>query len=421
MRARMAAAGFACMDAADAAAEPAFSPDVVVVNSCAVTAESERKTRQKLRRCRVRYPRCILVLTGCAAQICPDAAHAYPEADIVLGRSEIDDLPLCLDKFLLSHSKSYSASPLHPAESFALSDGSSRENFSRTRAFLKIEDGCDQFCSYCIIPHARGHVVSKPLAAIRQELASFISQGFQEIVLVGINLAAYGSDLGCDLCDAAALANEFSALKRLRLGSLEPLFLEDSALRRLSRVNALCPHFHVSLQSGCDSVLMQMNRPYSSSQYFQLVNRLRSLFPGCAITTDIIVGFPGESDADFEESLAFVREIGFAKVHVFPFSPRSGTPAADFPEQISKAILRARSTRMLSLANELHCSFLRRQTGKTLEVLLEEPGTTGGMLGYAPNYAHVLAADATPDDRNHIFPVFISDVNGKYCIGNIAH
>jgi len=415
MRARMAEAGFQCVDAV-ALTDP---PDVIVLNSCAVTAESERKTRQKLRHFKALYPLCILVLTGCAAQICSDAGRDYPEADIVLGHRDIEALSLHLNKFLVSRNKLFSVSPHHFDESFC-TGALLNESSLRTRASLKIEDGCNQFCSYCIIPHARGRVRSKPLALIRQELVCLVSQGFQEVVLVGINLAAYGSDLGCDLCDVAALADEFTAVKRLRLGSLEPLFLTDQVLDRLSRIHALCPHFHISLQSGCDSVLQRMDRPYSTVQYFRLVNRLRSLFPGCAITTDVIVGFPGESDAEFEETIAFVREISFAKIHVFPFSARKGTPAADFPGQIPKSTKRSRVAKMLSLANELNLRFLLSQCGKSLEILLEEPVPTGGMLGYAPNYAHVLVEDASPDLRNQILPVRINDVNFEYCVGVIV-
>jgi len=355
-----------------------------------------------------------LVLTGCAAQICTDPGREYPEADIVLGHRDADELPRHLDEFVIHRSKLLAVSPHCPGEAYRFSD-LSRAIGSRTRAFLKIEDGCDQFCSYCIVPYARGRVRSKPLGSIRREIAALADQGFQEVVLVGINLAAYGSDMSCGLCDAVALFEKFSAIKRLRLGSLEPLCLTEDMLKTLSRSKSLCPHFHISLQSGSDSVLKRMNRDYSTAQYFSTIMCVRKLFPDCAITTDVIVGFPGERDVEFEESFAFVRKIGFAKVHVFPFSARKSTPASTFPDQISKSVKQTRVQKMLSLANKMNHDFMISQLGKTWDILLEEPHPAGGMMGYAPNYLHVIVKDATLDLRNHILPASIIDVKHGYC------
>ena len=412
MRAHLTSKGFRCV-------EPSDSPDVVVVNSCAVTAESERKTRQKLRHFRTRYPKCIMVLTGCAVQIEPNAAGKYPEADIVLGHQEANNLAHYIVEHAIHRDKSLDACTLYHDEVFGRNN-LPHESVSRTRAYLKIEDGCNQFCSYCIIPHARGRVRSKPLAAIHNEIKTLVGQGFQEVVLVGINLAAYGLDVGCDLSDVLTLFEEFSAIKRLRLGSLEPLCLTEGILEALSQLKSFCPHFHISLQSGCDSVLKKMNRHYTSAEYFSLLKRVRTFFPDCAITTDIIVGFPGESDDDFEATLAFVREVGFSKVHVFPFSARKGTPAATFPGQIEKATKQARAKKMISLANELNRKFLSGQPGKILEVLLEQPHPMGGMQGYAANYAHVIVTDAGPELRNQILPVRINEVKGEHCVGAIS-
>jgi len=412
MRTHLIGKGFRCVD-------PTDSPDVIVINSCAVTAESERKTRQKLRHFRTRYPKCIMVLTGCAVQIEPGAAGIYPEADIILSHQETNNLASYIAKYAIHHNKPLEAHVLCCDEFFDRND-SSRESASRTRAYLKIEDGCNQFCSYCIIPHARGRVRSKPLDVIRKEVKTLVDQGFQEVVLVGINLAAYGLDLDCGLSDVIILFVEFTEIKRLRLGSLEPLCLTEGILETLSRVKSFCPHFHISLQSGCDGVLKRMNRHYTAAEYFSLAKRVRTFFPDCAITTDIIVGFPGESDDDFEASLAFVRKIGFAKVHVFPFSARKGTPAASFPGQIEKARKQARAKQLISLADELNCIFLSGQQGKTLEVLLEQPHPTGGMQGYTANYAHVIVMDAVPGQRNQILPVRISEINHELCIGNLS-
>ena len=414
LRHRLEAAGYACV-------EPDACPDVLVINSCAVTAESERKTRQKLRHFRALYRDCVLVLTGCAAQICASKADAYPEADIVLGHRDAIDLARYIDAFSQAKARISRVSSHHRDEAF---DDSLQQSTGRTRAHLKIEDGCDRCCAYCVIPHARGPVRSMPLEAVRREVQALDAQGFRELVLVGINLAAYGSGLGCDLGDALELFSnlELSSIKRVRLGSLEPDLLTPTLLEKLSFCSKieLCPQFHVSLQSGCDSVLKRMNRHYLPEDYFTTVNHLRARFPGAALTTDILVGFPGESEAEFEASLAFARAVGFAKIHVFPFSPRPGTAAAAMPAQVPRAIKQARAKKMLALAEECHANFLHSQIGRVLEVLPEEPHPAGGMRGYSAHYAPVRAADAGPAQCNQIIPVRIAEVRGGYCVGALS-
>jgi threonylcarbamoyladenosine tRNA methylthiotransferase MtaB len=416
LRQRMEAAGYACV-------EPGDNPGVLVINSCAVTAESERKTRQKLRHFRALHRDCVLVLTGCAVQV--GKTEDYPEADIVLGHRDAGDLAYCIDEFLLNKARISNVSMHQRNEVF---DGSSRYSADRTRAHLKIEDGCDRFCAYCIIPHARGRVRSMPLETVRREIQSLDAQGFREIVLVGINLAAYGSDLGCGLGEALALFSEmeiFSSLRRVRLGSLEPDLLTPRFISKLEKAFyvskvELCPHFHISLQSGCDSVLKRMGRHDSTEEYFSLVNRLRGLFPGAAITTDIMVGFPGESEAEFEASLAFARAVGFAKIHVFPYSSRPGTPAAAMPGQVPRAVKQARAKKMLALAEECHTIFLNSQIGRTLEVLPEEPHPAGGMRGYSAHYVPVRIADTGPEAQNQIVPVKIESASLDHCVGVLS-
>ena len=402
-----------------ARAEPEKA-DVVVLNSCTVTAESERKTRQKLRHFRTINQSCMLVLTGCAVQVCEDAAVRYPEADLILGQRDARDLACYIDEFLLSRQQIVKITPREQGEAF---DDAAHESIGRTRANVKIEDGCDRFCAYCIIPHARGPVRSKPIAALRKEVQSLAHQGFREIVLVGINLAAYGSDLDCDLGDAVLAAEQATAgttLRRIRLGSLEPDGMTDVLLEKLSHCEALCPQFHLSLQSGSDRTLKRMNRHYSTEEYFSMVNRLRALFPGAAITTDIMVGFPGESEAAFEESLSFAKEIGFAKMHVFPFSPRPGTPAAGFSDQISKKEKQNRAKQALRLAESLNRDFLNSQIGRTLEMLPEEPCPGGGMQGFAANYAPVALPEAGPELRNQPVLARITGIEGEFCVGTLA-
>jgi len=417
LRQRMEAAGYDCVP-------PEAKPDVLVINSCAVTAESERKTRQKLRRFRAMYRDCVLVLTGCAVQV--GNSINYPEADIVLGHRDADNLARYIDEFSLAKARVERVSPHHQDEAFG---ASSHQSTERTRAHLKIEDGCDRSCAYCIIPHARGPVRSMPLERMRREIQSLDTHGFREIVLVGINLAAYGSDLGCDLGDALVLFSEIenhSSIHRVRLGSLEPDLLSYEMLEKISSSLygseiELCPHFHVSLQSGCDSVLKRMNRQYSPEEYFSTIKQLRAmLFPVAAVTTDVMVGFPGESEAEFEASMAFARAVGFAKMHVFPFSSRPGTAAAAMPGQISKAEKQERAKKMLALAQECHDDFLNSQIGSVLEVLPEEPHPAGGMRGYSAHYAPVRIADARPAQQNQILSVRIEAVQDGYCVGVLS-
>jgi len=439
LRQRMEAAGWTCVEVENPSIgqenismAPTTSPDILVINSCAVTAESERKTRQKLRHFRAMYRDCILVLTGCAVQVSKEGD--YPEADIVLGHRDTKNLAQYIDEFRLGEVRIACVSSHHHTELF---DGVlPRESIvractprARTRAHLKIEDGCDRFCAYCIIPHARGRVRSMPLEDIRCNIQSLDAQGFREVVLVGINLAAYGSDLGCcDLSDILTLFSteeNISNIKRVRLGSLEPDLLTPELISKLENLSfcskiELCPHFHVSLQSGCDSTLNRMNRQYSPEEYFSLIKHLRALFPGAAITTDILVGFPGESEAEFEASLTFAQTVGFAKIHVFPYSPRPGTSAADMLEQIPRTVKQERTKKMLALADECHTIFLNSQIGRTLEVLPEEPHPAGGMRGYSANYTPVRITDAGTETQNQVIPVKVTSVRDDFCVGALS-
>ena len=408
LRERMLAAGYS-------AVEPEEDPDVLVLNSCAVTAESERKTRQKLRHFRASNCDCILVLTGCSAQTNPNAAKDYAEADLLLGHRDTQDLPEHVEAFLRCGQRVISISQHQHDEVF---EGRAIECFAgRARANVKIEDGCDRYCAYCIIPYARGHVRSKPLEELRTELNTLAAAGYTEIVLVGINLSAYGKDLGCTLCDAVELAASTKGVMRVRLGSLEPDLLTPEVLKRLSHCESLCPHFHISLQSGCDNTLRDMRRRYSIEEYRALAQKITNIFPNSALTTDIMVAFPGESVEDFMASLTFVEEIGFAKVHVFPYSSRSGTPAAEMQNQLPKAVKQMRAKEMLALAERLRVRFLASQVGKTATVLLEQAHPLGGMQGFTPNYTPVHVPEATLDMRNALVPVYISAVEGDDCVG----
>lgn len=390
--------------------------DVVLINSCTVTAQSDHKVRQALRRARRENPGAVLVLTGCMPQAFPEAAGAMQEADIVLGNSDRLALPGYVEQFLKTHERIVAISPhkaqFEPMEVHTFHD--------RTRAFVKIEDGCNRFCSYCIIPYARGRVRSKPLSDLQAELSALGENGYREVVLTGINLPAYGEDLGLTLCDAVEAACAVPGIARVRLGSLEPEQLEEDVVRRLARQEKLCPQFHLALQSGCDRTLSRMNRHYDTALYREIAQRLRAAFPNAALTTDLMVGFPGETEEDFAESLAFVEEIAFAKVHVFAYSRRPDTRADTFPNQVPKAEKERRSAAVIAAAARTRRAFLKAQCGLTEEVLFEQQKRPGLWEGYTPNYTPVFAeSDAPLSGKLCSVRICSLDEDGDGCRGEI--
>ncbi|MGN0172022.1 MAG: tRNA (N(6)-L-threonylcarbamoyladenosine(37)-C(2))-methylthiotransferase MtaB [Acutalibacteraceae bacterium] len=355
---------------------------LLVVNSCTVTGESDRKLRQLLRRLRRDNPCAVLVLTGCMPQAFPEAAQSLEEADIVLGNAARHTLPERVKQHLVTGQRIVDIPPHGKAiEPLAVEDFD-----ERTRAFVKIEDGCNRFCSYCIIPYARGRVRSKPPRALKEELEGLVEHGYREAVLVGINLTSYGQDIGCTLADAAEIACAVEGLSRVRLGSLEPDYMTDSLIAQLKALPKLCPQFHVALQSGCDETLRRMNRRYTTAQFEEVCEKLREAFPDCTLTTDVMVGFPGETPEEFEQSLRFVTHIGFAKVHVFPYSRREGTRAACAPDQISAAEKAARARTMNDACEQARQALLHRFVGRTVQVLAETRTKDGGSIGYTREY-----------------------------------
>lgn len=342
--------------------------DVLIVNSCAVTGESVRKVKQLLRSLRRRNPSALLLLTGCWPQAFPE--DDFSGADFVTGTRDRAALLSWLSEALTQRA-SQSGQQITPYRKGDAFSEMPCADTTRTRAFLKIQDGCNQFCSYCIIPYARGRCRSMPLDRLRQEAAALSAKGFREIVLTGINLGFFGDDTGCSIADAVEICAEQEGFIRVRLGSLEPERMTPELLARLSRCDKLCPQFHLSLQSGCDSVLKRMNRRYTAAEYRALAENIHRLFHGAALTTDVIVGFPGETEEEFAETLAFVREIGFAKVHVFPFSQREGTRAARMPDQVPPPVRAERAARLSALADEIRSAHLASRVGERLTVLVE--------------------------------------------------
>ncbi len=359
---------------------------VLIINSCTVTGESDRKLRQLLRRCRREHPQAVLVLTGCMPQAFPEVAEHFAQPDIILGNAKRSELFAKLQQFFTCRTRLVDIAP----HSAAFEKLSIREFQGRTRAFLKIEDGCNRFCSYCIIPYARGRVRSKPLDELEQEVRELAGQGYVEVVLVGINLTAYGQDLGLSICDAVERVCAVEGIRRVRLGSIEPDHLTDEVMDRLAACDKLCPQFHLALQSGCDATLKRMNRHYTTAEYRDLCVKLRSRFPHAALTTDIMVGFPGETEAEFEQSLAFAKDIAFSRIHCFAYSKRAGTPAAKAPGQVSNAEKARRSRLMIAMGEQCADAYAQSLVGKTVEVLPETVREDGCLEGYTDTYVPVV-------------------------------
>lgn len=390
--------------------------DVYVVNSCTVTAAGDSKTRKALHRLRREHPGALIALTGCFPQAFPNAAEQLPEADVITGSKSRHALVGAVKRALSTGERVIEITPHTKDEVFEEMNISSFAE--RTRAFVKIQDGCERYCSYCIIPKARGFIRSKPLDSLKKELSSLAENGYLEIVLVGINLSSYGKDLGLRLIDAIEAACSVKGIERVRLGSLEPELLSDEDILRMSRQPKLCPQFHLSLQSGCDETLRRMNRHYDTAEYRRIVDRLRKCFPGCAITTDIMVGFPGETEEEFERSLAFARSIRFAKAHVFAYSVREGTRAAAMDGQLPNAVKEERSRRMIKTTGETAAVFLKEQIGQTVPVLFESRQNGLGLQGYTPNYSPVVVRTDEPL-TGKIQLVRITDVTEGLCIGEL--
>lgn len=390
-------------------------PDIVVVNSCTVTAESDRKTRQTVRKMRRQYPAAVIAVTGCMPQARPEKAKSLTDADIIIGNALNSELPALVKKFMKQRDKIVESKPHRPHEK--ISPLSSHSFEGRTRAFAKIEDGCNRFCSYCIVPYARGRVRSKPPQRITEELTAFAAAGYKEAVIAGINLSAYGSDIGLTLPDGVKAA-DVEGIERLRLGSLEPDQLTSEVLDGLKSVKKLCGQFHLSLQSGSDGVLKRMNRKYDTALYRRIISDIRARFENCSITTDIMTGFPGETEEEFNETLDFVKEIGFSKVHIFCYSRREGTPAAQMENQVDEQVKTARSKALSKVAEKCAKDFFAAQVGRIENVLFEQQ-KDGFFEGYTENYTPVKVK-AENGLKGEILPVKITECTDEGCFGEVV-
>jgi len=361
--------------------------DGYIINTCSVTAVADKKNRAVIRRCRRDNPNAVIGVCGCYVQHDPDAAAALG-VDVLGGSADrenfVQQMIACMEK---------------REQIRILDDAMKRRQFEvlppgglegRTRAMLKVQDGCCNYCSYCIIPYTRGPVRSAPLELAVEQTKELVNRGYREIVITGIEIASWGVDLPgkpqlADLIEAVCRA---APQQRIRLGSLEPRTVTEEFCTRLQKLPNLCPQFHLSMQSGCDSVLQRMRRKYDTARYFQSVTALNSAFPGCAVTTDMIVAFPGETEEEFAQSLAFIRKCGFADMHIFPYSRRPGTPADKMSGQHCNAVKEQRSRAAIEVAQEMSVNYRKALVGQTLSVLFEEP-EKGFFTGHAPNYVKV--------------------------------
>lgn len=391
-------------------------PNIIIINSCTVTAQSDHKVRQVLHRSRRENPNAIVILTGCMPQAFPKECEELEDADIILGNACRADIIPSISDFLKNGSRIISISEHKHTEKF---EKMKIDNFDeRTRAFVKIEDGCNRFCSYCIIPYARGRVRSKPLDELICEVKELAEAGYKEIVLVGINLSAYGSDISSNLYEAVRSVAKIDGIERIRLGSLEPYLLTDQIIEKLAEIKKFCPQFHLSLQSGCDATLKRMNRKYTSAEYKHIVDKLRSSFNCPGITTDVMVGFAGETEQEFNESLSFVKAIAFSKVHVFAYSRRKGTKAYDYPDQVTNAVKEQRSKLMIDATTKTAVEFCKSMISLSFSVLFEREIEDGIYEGYTENYIHVIASSET-DLCGQIHLVEITEANGTTCKGKV--
>ncbi len=386
--------------------------DAFIVNTCAVTAESGRKSRQAIRRAKQKRPDSVAAVCGCFSQISPEEIEALG-ADLVSGSGGrekfVDDLCTIMetrhkiiDIDVPFKRRVYEELPAGPAS-------------GRTRAMLKIQDGCSNFCSYCVIPYARGAVRSLPVEGAVREAARIAAEGYSELVITGIEIASYGMDLPGrpGLCQVTEEMAKAAPGVRLHLGSLEPRVVTEDFCRRLSRLD-VCPHFHLSLQSGCDDTLKRMRRRYSTEDFYLATELLRRYFPDCGITTDVITGFPGETEEEFGKTLEFIKKCRFSAMHIFPYSPRPGTPAAVMENQVEKSEKHQRAARASEVALEMEREFLESMTGKTLEVIFERENG-GIMRGHSGNYCQVEAQCSGL--RGKRVPVRITGVKGRVLLG----
>ena len=365
--------------------------DICIVNTCTVTNMSDRKSRHSLRRVKEKNPSAIIAAVGCYAQVAKNDLEKMSEIDIVLGNEEKANIVQYVEKFMENHNENKLIEIEDIASKKEFEDMGQITYTEKTRAFIKVQDGCNQFCSYCIIPYARGRVRSRNAESIIKEITQIAQNGIKEVVITGIHVASYGRDFGNEngLIELLEKINNIEGIKRIRLGSLEPKIITEEFMQRLSKLEKMCHHFHLSLQSGCDETLKRMNRKYTTAEVKKIIERLRRYYDDVMLTTDIIVGFPGETEEEFETTYQFLKEVKLYKMHVFQYSPRKGTRAAVMPNQIDGNIKEARSKKLIELSNENQKMYNQQLVGKEVEILFEDKEIENGITyfrGHTQNY-----------------------------------
>ena len=394
--------------------------DVYVINTCTVTHMSDRKSRQYIRRMKKKNPNAIIAVVGCYSQVSPEEILEIEEVNLVMGTNERRTIVEEIKKIQENNEikKVSTVDDIMKVRAFEEIEVS--QSNGRTRAFMKIQDGCDRFCTYCIIPYARGGKVrSRDIESIVNEAKTLAENGYKEVVLTGIHVASYGKDLresNIKLLDVIKRINEIDGIERIRTSSVEPILFTDEFVDEILKMEKVCPHYHLSLQSGCDETLKRMNRRYTTKEYKDIVNKLREKIPNVAITTDVIVGFPGETNDEFNKTYDFLRDIELSQMHVFKYSPRKGTPAATMENQIDPQIKQFRSDQLISLSKNNFNKFASKFIGSEMDVLFEQNIVDNKYEGLTPNYIRVVV-ESDKDIQGDILKVKITDVKDEYVEG----
>lgn len=393
--------------------------DIYVINTCTVTNLSDRKSRQYIRRAKKLNEESIVAVVGCYSQVSPEEVSKIEDVDVIIGTTERNRILELCEKAKENKVKINIVKNVKTQKEFETINIDDIK--SKTRAYIKIQDGCNQFCSYCIIPYARGPIRSRKLDDIIKETEKLAKAGFKEVVLTGIHVASYGKDgINTPLTKVLEEVGNVNGIERIRLSSIEPTLIDEDFMEKIIKIGKVCDHFHLSLQSGSDSVLKRMNRKYTTDEYRNIVKLIRKYMPNAGITTDIIVGFPGETDEEFMETLEFVEEIGFSRIHVFKYSPRKGTPAAKYEDQIDGNIKHNRSERLISLGERLIKQFNAGFIGANLSILFEEESKNeeGFIEGYTTNYIRVKTKGSSQIIRQ-IKNIEIEEAVEDYLVGRV--
>ena len=394
--------------------------DVYVINTCTVTHMSDRKSRQYIRRMKKKNPDAIIAVVGCYSQVSPEEILEIEEVNLVMGTNERRTIVEEIKKLqeVEGNKKASTVDDIMKVRAFEEIEVS--QSNGRTRAFMKIQDGCDRFCTYCIIPYARGGKVrSRDIESIVNEAQTLADNGYKEVVLTGIHVASYGKDLkesNMKLLDVIKRINEIDGIERIRTSSVEPILFTDEFVNEVLKMEKVCPHYHLSLQSGCDETLKRMNRRYTTEEYKAIVKKLREKIPNVAITTDVIVGFPGETNDEFNKTYDFLRDIELSQMHVFKYSLRKGTPAATMENQIDPQIKQFRSDQLISLSKTNFNKFASTFIGSEMDVLFEQNIVDNKYEGLTPNYIRVVV-ESDKDIQGNILKVKITDVKDEYVEG----